>query len=193
ATPARPRATRRARRAREIDRPRFARSPRPCQLPPRDPRPRRPSIYRPPDPVRVSGGRVDLRAAERRESAKPGFGRGGDPAAPIALFAQTRSPMMRPLCSADDIRRPLSLRDLTDPAAGAHAMQRLIDDLVAALSARWGCATSIHRASPVVDVADNYDRLHYPEGGAARDARYTRYLTDRLTLRREPAARIPPG
>ena len=48
----------------------------------------------------------------------------------------------------------LTLRDLTDPARGAHAMQLLVDALVAA------CGARIVRASPVVTARDNYDRLY---------------------------------
>jgi len=44
-----------------------------------------------------------------------------------------------------------------------------------------------------VSVADNYDRLHYPPGGAARDARYTRYLCETALLRTQMSAVIPPS
>src|SRR5438093_708178 len=94
--------------------------------------------------------------------------------------------------SADDLRRALSVRDLTDPCAGPHAMQRLVDDVVRALHGAWGAPVVVHRASPVVDVADNYDRLRYPEDGAARDARYTRYITPRAILRTQTSVMVPP-
>src|SRR5579885_3127126 len=103
-----------------------------------------------------------------------------------------KSQVAQSILGADEIRRALSLRDFTDPLSGPHAMQSLVSDVVGALASRWGCATSVHRASPVVDVADNYDRLHYPEGGAARDARYTRYVTERALLRTQTSAMIPP-
>src|SRR4051794_10445298 len=98
--------------------------------------------------------------------------------------------MNRHWLGAGAIRRALALRDLTDPSLGSHAMQRLVADVVAALRDAWGCTVVMHRASPVVDVADNYDRLHYPESGAARDARYTRYLTERSLLRTQTSAMI---
>src|SRR5262249_27969248 len=50
----------------------------------------------------------------------------------------------------------------------------------------------LHRASPLVTVEDNYDRLHYPEDGAARDARYTRYTGEATLLRTQTSAMIPP-
>ncbi len=93
----------------------------------------------------------------------------------------------------DALRRALALRDLTDPARGPHAMQLLLGRVVDALAARWGCAVRTHRASPVVSVADNYDRLHYPPGGADRDARHTRYVGPDALLRTSTTALVPPA
>jgi phenylalanyl-tRNA synthetase alpha chain len=94
--------------------------------------------------------------------------------------------------SAEAVRRALSLRDLTDPASGPHAMQRLVDEVLSALRATWGCEVRLHRQSPIVSIADNYDRLRYPPDGVARDARYTRYLCDSALLRTQTSAMIPP-
>lgn len=91
------------------------------------------------------------------------------------------------LCSA------LSLRDLTDPAQGPHAMQVLLDQIVVSLAARWGCETRVRRALPVVSARDNYDRLYYPPDGVARDARYTRWLGRDVLLRTQTSAVIPPA
>jgi phenylalanyl-tRNA synthetase alpha chain len=93
--------------------------------------------------------------------------------------------------SADAVRRALSIRDLTDPAQGPHAMQQLVDACVARLVGAWGCTKRVHRASPIVSVADNYDRLCYPPEGRARDARYTRYVCDVAVLRTQTSAMIP--
>jgi phenylalanyl-tRNA synthetase alpha chain len=95
------------------------------------------------------------------------------------------------ILSADELRRALSVRDLTDPAAGPHAMQRLVSSALESLRAAWGCEVRVHRQSPVVSIADNYDRLHYPPGGAARDARYSRYVCDTALLRSQTSAMIP--
>lgn len=86
----------------------------------------------------------------------------------------------------------LSVRDLTDPTQGPHALQLLIQDALAALRARWGVDPTIERALPLVTVADNYDELGYPPCGAARDARYTRYVSDDILLRTQTSAMIPP-
>ena len=96
-----------------------------------------------------------------------------------------------PILSAEAVRRALSVRDLTDPAAGPHAMQRLVNAALHALQQAWGCEVRVHRGSPIVSIADNYDHLHYPPEGAARDARYTRYVCDTALLRTQTSAMIP--
>ena len=91
---------------------------------------------------------------------------------------------MSRLLTTTELIRALSLRDLTDPAAGPHAMQLLLAEIHAALPV----PVQVHQASPIVSVADNYDRLGYPEGGAARDERYTRYVCDTALLRSQTSA-----
>lgn len=86
----------------------------------------------------------------------------------------------------------LRLRDLSDPQQGRHAMQLVVADLVRALKRRWRCRAVVHRATPVVTVADNYDRLHYPPDGVARQVRHTRYVTPSTVLRTHMTASIPP-
>jgi len=94
--------------------------------------------------------------------------------------------------SIDAYRRAVSIRDLTDPGGGPHAMQVLIGEIAAALQARWHCEVVTCRMNPVVPIEDNYDRLGYPPDAAARDARYTRYVSERLLLRTQTSAMIPP-
>jgi phenylalanyl-tRNA synthetase alpha chain len=96
------------------------------------------------------------------------------------------------ILSAEALERSLSIRDLTDPAEGPHALQLLVAGVVAALSDTWRCDVRMHRASPIVPIEDNYDKLHYPADGAARDARYTRYVDARHVLRTQTSAMIPP-
>lgn len=96
------------------------------------------------------------------------------------------------LLTPDALRRALEVRDLTDPAQGPHAMQILLERARAALTRAWGCESITHRAHPQVTLADNYDALHYPPDGAARDARYTRYVTPNEVLRTQSTAMIPP-
>lgn len=90
------------------------------------------------------------------------------------------------------LERALAVRDLTDPDQGPHAMQALLEQIRQRLCGLWGCEHVVHRASPVVHVADNYDRLHYPADGPARNARYTRYVACDRILRTQTSAMIPP-
>jgi phenylalanyl-tRNA synthetase alpha chain len=83
----------------------------------------------------------------------------------------------------------LAIRDLTDPASGPHAIQLLVDDILAATSS--GQPVLIHRGTRIVEVADNYDRLGYSPSAAARDARYTCYVTATTMLRSQTSALIP--
>jgi phenylalanyl-tRNA synthetase alpha chain len=100
--------------------------------------------------------------------------------------------MPHAILSADALQRALALRDLTDAAQGPHAMQLLVEGAVATLGDAWRCQVLTERADPVVTVADNYDRLLYPPGGASRDARYTRYVASGRLLRTQTSAMIPP-
>ena len=95
------------------------------------------------------------------------------------------------LVSADAYRKALALPDLTDSAHGPHALQLLVHDAVAALREAWDCGLIVHRAHPIVPVADNYELLGYAPDAAARDARYTRYVSDSEVLRTHTSAMIP--
>ncbi|HVF18460.1 MAG TPA: hypothetical protein VNA21_16175 [Steroidobacteraceae bacterium] len=99
--------------------------------------------------------------------------------------------MTHQLIDAAAYRRALNVRDLTDAAHGPHAMQLLIQHVTDALRCAWGCPVILYRAPPVVPIADNYDALHYPADGAARDVRYTRYVTQDQLLRTQTSAMIP--
>ena len=54
----------------------------------------------------------------------------------------------------DQLRRALTLADLTDPAYGPHCMQQLVAGATDALRDRWRCAVLVHRAGRHVDVGD---------------------------------------
>jgi phenylalanyl-tRNA synthetase alpha chain len=95
------------------------------------------------------------------------------------------------LLDADDVRRSLSVRDLTDQARGQHAMQILLNQVTESLRKAWDCEVLVHRESPIVSVEENYDALHYPPEGASREARYTRYLNGRTILRTQTSVMIP--
>jgi phenylalanyl-tRNA synthetase alpha chain len=85
----------------------------------------------------------------------------------------------------------LALRDLTDPGRGPHAIQLMIDEILAAVAARYSGDLRIERGDRIVQVADNYDRLGYGTDARARDARYTRYVDETRMLRSQTSALIP--
>ncbi|MGX1776655.1 PheS-related mystery ligase SrmL [Nocardia brasiliensis] len=93
--------------------------------------------------------------------------------------------------TTSDLSRALTVRDLSDAAQGPHAMQQLLDELVGALTAPAGPSVRIVRNSPIVAVADNYDKLGYDPADVTRDARYTRYLSPTAMLRSHTTADIP--
>ena len=104
----------------------------------------------------------------------------------------TLSPSAPALLPPSLLARDLALRDLTDPAAGPHAIQLVVDDVIAALTTRWRTEVVLWRTHPVVAVEDNYDRLGYPADAAARSARYSRYVSETCMLRTHTSAMIPP-
>ena len=89
------------------------------------------------------------------------------------------------------LQQALHLRDLSDERQGPHALQLILGSIHSALARQWACRRLIYRANPVVTVEDNYDSLGYPPEGAARDSRYSRYVTDRIMLRSQTSASIP--
>ncbi|MGH3415646.1 MAG: hypothetical protein ACRDSS_04200 [Actinocrinis sp.] len=93
--------------------------------------------------------------------------------------------------SPEQLARDLAVRDLTDPDQGAHAVQLVLDRIVSALAAHWGCEVRWHRGERIVPVADNYDLLGYDPADVTRDARYTRYVDDGHMLRSHSSALIP--
>ncbi len=103
--------------------------------------------------------------------------------------------MSRPVSylSPAQLRDALGVRDLSDPAAGPHAIQLLADRAAHALSGAWSCEVRWCRGPAVVPVADNYDRLGYAAGAITREARYTRYVSPGRMLRSHSTAMIPPA
>lgn len=98
---------------------------------------------------------------------------------------------MKTYLSPTQLNSALSLRDLADPAAGPHAMQLLLADVVAALERLWGVPSRTHRLNPLVATADNYDRLGYSTDDVTRDSRYSRHVSPTVMLRSHTSAGIP--
>jgi phenylalanyl-tRNA synthetase alpha chain len=95
--------------------------------------------------------------------------------------------------SPEAVARALAVRDLTDPREGAHAMQRLLDTIVDALTRNWRCDPLVARGPRIVGVADNYDALGYSPDAVTRDTRYTRYVGAQEMLRSHTSALVPPA
>jgi phenylalanyl-tRNA synthetase alpha chain len=92
---------------------------------------------------------------------------------------------------ASSVEKSLRLRDLTDPAAGPHAIQLVVRALEERLAAAWRVGVRRDPGPRVVTVADNYDRLRYGAEAVTRDRRYTRYVDSGRMLRSHTTARIP--
>jgi phenylalanyl-tRNA synthetase alpha chain len=85
----------------------------------------------------------------------------------------------------------LALRDLTDSAAGLHAVQLVVSAIEDALADAWRIPVRRDAGPRVVSVAENYDRLRYDPDAVTRDRRYTRYVGSGQMLRSHTTAHIP--
>ncbi len=90
-----------------------------------------------------------------------------------------------------ELNDALTIRDLSNPDAGPHAMQTLLQGVIDALGSKWGVPEQIIRHSPLVSVTDNYDRLGFSESDVTRDQRYSRYVSPTVMLRSHTSASIP--
>jgi len=93
--------------------------------------------------------------------------------------------------SAAELAHDLELRDLTDPSAGPHALQAIVDTITTALCTTWSCDLRVHRGERITTVEDNYDRLGFSRDVVTRDARYTRYVDEAHMLRSHSSAIVP--
>jgi phenylalanyl-tRNA synthetase alpha chain len=76
-----------------------------------------------------------------------------------------------------ELHDALTIRDLSDPDGRPHAMQALLQGIIDALCREWAVPQRIVRHSPLVSVADNYDRLGFSASDVTRDQKYSRYLS----------------
>jgi len=98
--------------------------------------------------------------------------------------------------SAEQLSRDVAIRDLSDPADGAHAIQLIADIAVSSLEAAWNregasCTVRWCRGPRIVPIADNYDRLGYDPADVTRAVRYTRYVDEGRMLRSHTTAIVP--
>ena len=97
------------------------------------------------------------------------------------------------MLTPEQLDRDLAVRDLTDPAQGDHAIQRLVELATDAVAGRWHCEVRVARGPRIVTRADNYDHLGFAVDDVTRDTRYTRYVDDEHLLRSHSSAMIPPA
>ncbi len=93
--------------------------------------------------------------------------------------------------SPNELHDALSIRDLSDPRSGPHAMQALLQSVTNALRDRWDVPERIIRHGPLVSVVDNYDHLGFRASDVTRDQRYSRYVSPTVMLRSHTSASIP--
>ena len=93
--------------------------------------------------------------------------------------------------SVDALARALSIRDLSDPAQGPHAMQDIVAAVEAAVAERYACPVHRLRGPRLVPVGDNHDALGYPATRVARDARYSCQAGAGRMLRTRTTAAVP--
>lgn len=93
--------------------------------------------------------------------------------------------------SPAELHDALTIRDLSNPDDRPHAMQHLLHDTVRGLREQWDVPERIVRHSPLVSVADNYDRLGFSAADVTRDQRYSRYVSPGVMLRSHTSASIP--
>ena len=98
---------------------------------------------------------------------------------------------MKTYLSLPELNSALALRDLSDPAAGPHALQLLLADVAAGLERLWDVPATTHRHSPLMATADNYDRLGYSPDDVTRDSRYSRHVSPTVMLRSHTSAGVP--
>ncbi len=81
----------------------------------------------------------------------------------------------------------VGVRDLTDPSAGSHAMQRVVEELERAVSTF--APVRVIRGPRIVSVDDNYYDLCFPrDGGGVLDGRW---VDERNILRTHTSALFP--
>jgi hypothetical protein len=95
--------------------------------------------------------------------------------------------------SPEQLQRDLTVRDLTEPSQGPHAIQLLVHAAAESLATAWRLPVRWCRGPRVVPIDDNYDNLLIGPDAVSRDARYTRYLDDRRMLRSHSSSMVPPA
>lgn len=95
--------------------------------------------------------------------------------------------MNAPTLPLEALQQALSVRDLSDPTQGPHALQLLADSVHAAVAARCNCPRQLHRGSRLVTSQDHFSRLGYEPNPLS-----ARFVSEELLLRAHTTALLPP-
>ena len=93
--------------------------------------------------------------------------------------------------SPSELNDALTIRDLSDPAAGPMQCRTLCKQSVHTQPQMGCCRERVIRHSPLVSVVDNYDHLGFNESDVTRDQKYSRYVSPTVMLRSHTSASIP--
>jgi phenylalanyl-tRNA synthetase alpha chain len=99
---------------------------------------------------------------------------------------------MKIVVDSEKISKSLGIIDLSDPRNGIHAVNLVVDRIVTRLNRESDFPKAqIKRADPVVSVANNFDRLLFPNDNLSRSSVYTRYVDENHVLRTHTSSMLP--
>ena len=100
---------------------------------------------------------------------------------------RSKSKIKREIMTREKLRQLLSIKDLTDPVNGVHAINLVVDKIANCLASTPGWPKpEIRRGSPITTIADNFDRLYLPI-----DSIGSWYVTEDKILRFHTTCMIP--
>ena len=96
--------------------------------------------------------------------------------------------------SQAELKSILKIEDLSvQTKENNHAIKLILEDLLTALSKlQKNLDIEVVKLSPIVKLADNFDRLRFSKDNPGRSSTYTKYLDRETVLRTHTSAMIPP-
>lgn len=103
--------------------------------------------------------------------------------------------MKHDIMSPEQLAKSLAIPDLSDPANGIHAINLMFEKFRIYLDGKAGLngwpALEVRRSNPITSIANNFDRLLFPENNAGRSSVYTRHVSEQSVLRTHTSCMIP--
>lgn len=94
--------------------------------------------------------------------------------------------------SSERLKASLSIKDLTDPANGLHAINIIVNRIKQALvDSHSGVPVEEVRINPTISVKKNFDDLLFPADNLSRSSCYTRYVSSDTVLRTHTSSAVP--